>query len=734
MVLPSETGDLHVTSLTKKEAEAMSMDFVHAYEDILDVELECLMKYSLSHNELVRCSDGTVENVTIVAYHAVYISLLDDAPPSVTCRRPFDHIGHLGGFMSLVNASGITNGRWMLIERLRAIYERAFSKLDKPSPHLFGGVAIGINQTVRVDPNATPSIDIGHTVIGQLTAIWHTPPSNTADTMTEHFSLADILGLDSPIENKMQQDPYAKSVSSISCSAPSIEAISGIPEDWASFNSDDAPFDVFRPPCGYGGSSITIPAGTLLNNTLLGLARQLPIITAREARPIGFAVDSSLIHPYHDDFWRMPDDISHWTEWEEVQYSHLEEVSLYTVRWGAALFSWIRSPVEDLAVSTDVLSKCLDEAGMTPSMMTSMLNLSATGVSVIPLLIDSLFDAYTSFQSSSLGKSISDMVEKTEIICDLSDQFNLFMSNTAGITIPTAFATREDAEDFFNRHRESLILGWCAFLNEKICNAENMTLQYKINFLCTTLSWQDIVRYMYPAVLSTVRPMNGAPALDRVIAINFARSDMDSGKEFNKSSPKLYLYSDISINGSFTYTDRVSEGPRIVVERREMCISTWHDRSLSRSMEVTSPISGSCIIKNVGTTTAYNLSIYNTRPGCKKIYEECSSSLDSLAPGENITITYELMPLQTGLYRDLPVICVYYSRPLNTLNTSAPSNWDGLHYYVTTPIEHLFYITRTPNILDWFTDTTAGIPNYLIVGMASALGIAVVVLLVRRRK
>jgi len=507
----------------------------------------------------------------------------------------------------------------------------------------------------------------------------------------ETYSVLDHLGFTGNLQNKMAQDSTRDAVSVIGGVAPASLSISGIPNDWATFDdSYEIPLPI---PLPYGG---TLPVNSTLQDVMMAYLSHLPRELAIELSSV-FALDANAFDPYIDALWGTG---------SSAGFPDLDEMLLDLDEND---FPPGMTP-EGFSINFDLVAAVMEYAGMNPTTLMTHINdtlAEENPLAAVALGFISYFDSYNLLdimQSSNYASADGLEGYLNTFITNLETMMN----DLADVDVPSEFQNKEALATFVDEHWDITLQAlWTA-----MAAFDDDTTPIK-NAVHAMLDMDNLESHIIPYLMADLGT-SFATGLGFVGALNLDESFMNFTM-FELDTDDLTLTFDADPD-SMEF-----DNPFLVITKSPA----------SRIVAPGSVINYNITVHNYGTETAYDVKVLDGMNAGLDGDREFYWTRTTLAAGATWTITYTVAAENAGLYTDLPAICVYFNTTVASYNPDSPEAWTGASFYALSAPGYQIQITGSGN---WWEGTVFGIPTlYVTIGVGGVAIIGVAILLIRRR-
>ncbi|MBD3405728.1 MAG: DUF11 domain-containing protein [Candidatus Lokiarchaeota archaeon] len=648
--------------------EVSESEAIDLAEDIVEI-YETAFNLDLQRLEIV---DGGF------TYQMTYIAILqvDGGVGALNTMRT--RLASLGGFMDLAAGTGWTNLLTTTTETIMPFMRRpTMSHVDT----ILEGISYSMYPYYRPEgdqPDYETEIEI---IIGAEIS-QSVPNQVQAVAGDEVYNPLVHLGLAGNLQNKMQQVDTAESISILVGATPAHLEMGGIPTDWSiEDDSYEIPSSIYLP-------GKTIPAGSDLSEVITAYLSYLPSYYAMQVHTSIESISETMFDPFIDSLWGG---VGTFPDFQELFLDYDED-------------DFPETPIVEL--NLDLLADIMEQAGMNPSALVDYVDMDVyddNPPAALALAFIQYFDAYNLLDI--LDDDIyADAPELESYLNTMIEGIEVFMDDFAGINFPAEFQTKEDLADFVDTHWE-LNLGalWYAMADDNLADIKDAVH----DMLDTTNLQEHITPFLKADIGASL-----VAGLGFAGAVNW---DIDD------STPTLETIDTDTWTLTFDSDPEALniDGPYLTVVKAPSV----------REINEGGIITYTMTVHNYGDATAYDIKVLDGMSAGLDGEREFYWTHDSLAAGETWTFTYDVVANDTGLYMDMPAICVYFNTTLSSFSPTSPGDWEGTARYTISAPGYQILVTG-----GWWPPTILGIPTlYLVAGVGGVAVVGVAILLVRRR-
>jgi uncharacterized repeat protein (TIGR01451 family) len=273
------------------------------------------------------------------------------------------------------------------------------------------------------------------------------------------------------------------------------------------------------------------------------------------------------------------------------------------------------------------------------------------------------------------------------------------LHDIGNIDVPSEARTKEGIAAFVEEHWD-IVLGalWVAM-------AEGNLTTIQASFR-TMLNATNLQEHMTPYLMADL----GSPLVAGTGFLFAANYDSSTGHFVGLST------NDLSLVFNSDLRSIAFKGPYLIATKDSS------DRVVAVGQETDFTIT----IHNYGNTTAYDVKVLDAvSPGFdggRPYYW----TRDMLAPNQTWIITYSVTANDSGLYLDMPAICIYFNATLSSFDPVHPDNWTGTARYTLSEIGYEIRIEGPSDPQLWPLE-------YSILAIACGVTLAMVLYSARRR-
>ena len=675
IVVPTNRSQVHFADLTVAQAVSIAGEVAAVYNTALSISLQRLMTVNVSTSFYFDYNLVPAVNCHGHEYYVTYVALLTADQGLTSMNTLMTRLASLGGLMSILGATGWPDLLTSAVEAYIPFhYMPHYESYSSFVVEMFGGVgkpyvkSADVNDAERVQS----LVDAG--------AAFNYPGYVAAVAGNETYSLKTHVGYTGNIENKMQQDSSANSISVIGGEAPASLTMYGIPSSWIAVN------DQFKIPGDVDIGPITIPENSTISDAIRMVLSYLPREAALSINEGIGGIDNTIFDVIVDEVWNVT-----------YAYPDFRQMVLnlnYT----------ISTPLVEM--NNDLLASMMKRAGMTPDTLISKIDPTLATKSPLGALVKafvSYFDSYHVLDilepdnyatAPGMAGYLNTLIEGVEKV----------LHDLGGLDVTTTFKTKEGIATFVQEHWGITLQAlWTAMAANDLYGVSGVTAAFHAILNSANLQ-EHITPYLMADLGSSL-----IAGIGFQLALNF------NGTAFLPISAN-----DLSLSFEADAVPAIT-GPYLAVVKG---VST---RTVTSGENVTYTIN----VHNYGNATAYDVKVLDGicagLDGDRPYYWTRSS----LAAGATWEFTYQVKTTEAGLYIDMPAICVYFNQSLSTFDPDHAINWTGSARYTMSAYG---YQINVEGLGGWLPSTLFGIPTlYVIAGVGGVAVLGVALLVIRRR-
>lgn len=670
MVVPTNRSLVHMADLSQVDAISIAGEVVAAYNTALSISLQRLMIVEQYRSYYFNLGVSPGVSLHGNSYFITYLGILTAAQGTTAMNAMLTRLANLGGLMSIVGAPNWPDIMTAAAEIYVPFhYMPHWQEIDSIVTDMFGNM----NTPCLQSSNANDTTVLQSLVEG--TAAFNYPGYVNAVSGNETYSLKTHVGFTSNIENKMQEDPSAMSISLIGGEAPGPLTVYGIPSSWMTIN------DQFRLPGSIPIDDFTIPANSTISDAIRMILSSLPREAAFYWNEMVGGLDPYAVDPFIDTYFSYPGPFPD------------ARVMLLGLNYT------LETPVTDM--NYDLLALEMKSAGLTPDTLISKINSTLASVSPVGALVKAFVDYFDAYHLLDIlqPSSYSSAPAFAASLNSFITAFENVVHDLAGFEVTTEFKTKEGIATFVEEHWGIALQAlWTAM-------AANDSIGVKSAFHAI-LDANNLQKHTTPYLMADL----GSSLLS---GIGFM-----FGANFNGTAFLPLSASDLTLTFDSDPASLSITGPYLAI------VKGPSTRTLTAGENITYTIN----VHNYGDATAYDVKVLDGMcaglDGDRPYYWTKST----LAAGATWEFTYQVKANTAGLYMDMPALCVYFNQSLSTFNPSA--NWTGSARYTMSAFGYQINVQGG----GWFPSTIFGIPTlYVIAGVGGVAAVGVALLIIRRR-
>ncbi|RDE16252.1 MAG: hypothetical protein C4K49_05025, partial [Candidatus Thorarchaeota archaeon] len=341
----------------------------------------------------------------------------------------------------------------------------------------------------------------------------------------------------------------------------------------------------------------------------------------------------------------------------------------------------------------------------TPYALTEQVDPSLAADNPVGALVEACVRCFDSYHLLELlqPEYYQDPVVVESLLNGFSDDFQQLLDDFAGLDLPQELSDKEAVAAFVQEHWDMVLQTlWTTMAEDDLPGIENA--------LHAMLNSTNLQEHVTPYLMADLDyPLTAGMGFG--FAVNI---DKDTG------SMLALDVADIPLKFESDPDSLELSGPYLVVAKN----------TLNRNVSIGESIEFSIELRNCGNATAHDIKILDGMSpgldGVREFYWERSA----LGPGDTWTITYTVVANDTGLYVDMPAVCVYFNQTLSNFDPANASFWTGsARYTISAP----GYWIRIEDPDDGFIPTIFGIPTLYFGAAVVGVGVIGLVALLSRR-
>jgi uncharacterized repeat protein (TIGR01451 family) len=684
LVVPLDEMSAAFAGLSSSTAVNLAEEVIAVYESALGLSLERFSVVKMEGQRYFSYKSNPGTYLDYVSYEITYLALLTK-PEGETAMSTFrSRLADLGGFMELVGATDWPN---LLTAATEAYIPRNYIASEGPYSSFVGNMLSSYRPFYyRADAS---HIELQETVqsavIGQ--ASFNYPNAVDAVAGDETYSLLDDIGFTGNLENKMQQDPSAESISAILGIAPAHLTLSGIPDNWTTI--DDAfeyPDPIYLP------TGQVLPANTSISEFIKAYLSYMPREFVYQVNEMLGQVDTSFLEGIIDNLWATSGPFIDFKDF--VKNYPLDEFD--------------ETPL--VSLDTDLLQLFMEAAGLNAEALMEHVDDTVMEDSPIKALAKAFISYFDSYNLLDIldNDVYADPAEVEDYINTFITGIGQFLKDFAGVDVPAEFKDKEALAVFVEQHWGILLQA----LWDALDSGDFDQIRTAFADLADSTELQERIAPYFMADL-------GASLVAGIGFVGAINLDFVSLEITVLSTDDLTMTFDAD-------PDAIDvEGPYLVITKAPDAREVNEGATLAYTITV----------HNYGDATAHHLRVLDGMSSGLDGERDWLWSRDSLSAGETWTINYDVAASDEGLYMDFPAFCAYFNVSITTYNPVNPEAWTGsARYTMSAPGFQVLINPGTGGGLPWLEGETLGIPNlYLAIGAGGIALVGIALLVVRRR-
>ncbi len=676
LIVPSDRSGAYFENVTPEMAIQLAEEVVSAYETELGINLERLslmMTSTYYYVDLTECVGNT--------YTLVYVSLLTASQANVVIPRFLDKLALMGGFMSLVEASG-----WQPLQA--AALESIMAAKWLPYYDDVGSAVLSLftftdEPYIRPHPTHSDLYTRVNTLLIGVAALQE-PGYVEASAGDESYSLKQHVGYVGNIKNKMAEDSSAASLSAIIAAAPAAGLeVDGWPSNLLNVNDQfKIPEDIELP----GG--MVIPANTTVSEVIRTFLSYLPIEFAYMVNEQLGLMDPTFFDDIVEYLWGGTTMLPDFKDMIlSLNFSNAPQM-----------------PIKEM--NFDLLRLIMERAGMNPNALISRLNPSLAATNPLMAIVDAFVRYFDSYHILDLlaNEIYGDPVALENYFNTFIAGIEQFLKDFAGADFAEQFQTKEGLAEFIEEHWDIVLQAlWDAMAADDLAAIKDA--------IHAMLNATNLQKHITPYLMADL-------GISLVAGIGyFIGVNLDSSTFI----PNAINVADLVLKFDADPEELNIHGPYLIVTKYVE----------DRTVNVGENVQFNITVHNYGDATAYDIKVLDSANAGFDGERPFYWTRDTLAPGATWEISFNVVASEAGLYMDMPVLCVYFNVSLSLFDPEDPCAWQGTARYTTSAFGYQIQVVGAGN---WWEGTVLGIPTLVVVGAAAGAAIVgVAILLVRRR-
>jgi hypothetical protein len=647
--------------LTLSEAYDLSNEVVQVYENKMGLDFQKLGTFD-QHYQYYPDYDFHIYSIMYAATPNSQIGI-----NAMTQLR--NELSQLGGFMDILKGSLWPDAISDAVELYLPIQWTVYPGYDRPSmPSYFLSSSPYYARIVN-DDVLYYQLSFQSGISGGVA--FNVPEYIASTDSQETYSIASHVGYSGSIENKMYEDDSMKSMSAIAAATPSHTNLNGVPTEWETYDEN-----TYIPASSIYYGEI-FPGGPLKDyigymGTTLPAVYLQPYFSTLSISPNSF--DPTIDYLW-GDYPSTPVDLK-----EQILNGDYSGYSQYY-------------PLED--VNFDLLAGLLEDAGLTPKVLTEYIDDDLANDDPIAAIIDAFLNYFDNYHILDiLDDSVYPIPSNfVDAINPSIEGFKNVFEDLSGIEVISDLSDKESIADFVEAHWDITLQAlWTA-----LETYTDDTTPIK-NAVHQILNNENLMDHFGPFMEADL----GSPITDSmgmILAYNY---------EIYTWPSYTYTYHDISssdVNLEFELDidTALLDEPYLLLTKTPNTRSTTSGGSIAFSL----------LVENLGSKTAYDIKVLDGTNPAFDGNREYYWTRESLAPGESWTIPYSVVASKDGVYMDIPAICVYFNKSIDTyVHTMPMSSNDVILSNVSTSTVWTYTTTTHPYTTTWTYTTTYPYTTY----------------------
>lgn len=680
--VPATRADVDFADLSAEEAITIADEYVAIYETALGINMERLLTVEMPIITYFNYGMDSKE-ISANTYQMNYIALVDTTTGTAAMEDFLDILSDMGGFMNIVSGAD-----WPLLWTQTTEQYSATHWLEHYyDPGFFVGALLGSPMPyIRAHASHTDLVETVQSGVFAEVA-FQEPGQVDAVAGDETYSLANHVGYTDNIVNKMYEDPTAISISIVGGVAPGPLDIVGMPSDWLVADDQfEIPEEVEIP--GFG----SLPENTTISEIITTYLSHMPREFALMANDAMTGLDPTILDGAIDSFWGS---ITAYPDFRQ-QILSID-------------FSTDFPETQIKEINGDLLALLMAQMGMNPDALMSRVDATLLAENPAAAIVEAFinyFDAYGILHIlDNDNYGTPDALEA--YLNTFGDGIENFLSDFAGIDLPTEFQDKEAIALFVNEHWDILLQAlWTAMANDDLPTIKDA--------LHDILDDENLREHIIPYLMADI----GASFVSGLgfefgINMNFS---LTSFVDLNVAD--LVLTFDADPEG-ITF-----DGPFLSVTKG----------AATRIVSVGETVDFFITVHNYGSATAYDICVLDGMSSGLDGVREFYWTRDSLAAGATWNITFTVTATDGGLYQDLAAWCVYFNTTVASFDPDTAETWTGSALYTTSAPGYQILVTGGGGFWDNVPSEIFGIPTLYVAGGVGGVAVIGVALLVLRRR
>jgi hypothetical protein len=686
--VPVNRSEASFTELSESEAIALADEFTSEYESAFGIDFEQFMLVGTEIEETAEYDWNVEDNAT--EYEITYVSLMNATLGNSTMTSMLDRASQLGGFMDLVGADDWPTLSSVATEVFAPVH--FLSGGGYPSFNVLNMMDYYSRPYYRADSSHSDLVEIVQSAI--MNQISFDEPGYVGATAgNETYSLPDHVGYTGTIENKMEQDDSAQSISVVGGAAPASLSINGVPDSWLTID------DQFQIPTDLEFGGITVPENSTISEAVKQVLTHMPRQLALEVNDGLGSLDPTMFDSYIDLLWDSTTPLPDFKQ------------TLLNTNFSSEIGE---TPLKDINI--DMLASIMELAGMTPEALVDNIDQDVLEANPIAAILEAFLEYFDSY--NLLDILDNDVYGEPDALVNhlntTIDGINAFLQDFGGIDTPSEFRSKEAIAEFVEAHWDIVLQSlWNAMADDNVTAIKEA--------VHSILEPENLQEEITPYLMADL-----GNSLMTGLGFSFS-VNMNATAEY----PQLLGFDTSNLELTFDADpDDISfDGPYLVVTKG----------TADRTVVVNSTVDFNITVHNYGSDTAYRVRVLDGMSSGLDGDREFYWGRDELAPGETWTITYNVTATELGLYADMPAVCFYFNTTLDTFDPNDAENWNGASYYTMSATGYQILVEEPEGGGGWWGSGLLegeifGIPTlYVAAGVGGVAVIGVAILLVRRR-
>ncbi|MFW9789418.1 MAG: hypothetical protein ACFFE2_10680 [Candidatus Thorarchaeota archaeon] len=690
IVFAQNPASSYMVSPTLEDAQDLGGEMVTLFEGDLGIQFERLTSVRMTSWVYLYYNGTYIVDEPGDFYYIQYVSIPNTSGGNSAIAAMKSRLGHLGGFMDLLEGPNWPTHRSVFTETL--MFDHVSDETGYYSGYMNPMYMINTVMRTPVRAHASHPEYVETVNTGVLGTVGFDVPNHISDGAgDETYSLKQHVGYTGDIESKMFQDSTANSISAVVAVTPSSLEVEGISQDWDHIGKDfffNATGNMYLP------TGQVISGNSTVEEIIQAMMVAYPQIYAYQLNyTILEGLNPFMFDSFIDSLWGGPGPFPDGRE------------ELLNMDWSMAFTGF---PAEE--INMDAARLIFNDMGINPDSLIEDLNETIFEEDPMRALVEAFIRKMDSYHLLDIlvNTTYSNPYVLEGYINEYITNIETLLEDFAGISLPSSYATKEAFAALIEDHFGIVLQGLWDAMADFV--GDTTGIKTAVHAMIDPIHLvEETVPYFWADVYSSL-----ATEYDYGMFINF---DVPiAGTPPDPYGPDLLWLTteNIVLTFDLDISSLAFSGPHLTITK-----------SVPRNIAVGGTATVTLTVENIGDATAYDLKILDGISAGFDADKQYYWNRASLNAGDTWTVTTEITGEEAGTYAEIPAILCYFNVSLSSFTAGSWSmgTWSGAAMYTFSALGNDVRVG-------------AGLPmeTLIVIAVGGGLVIIVIVIIVIKKK